>query len=142
MAAGVFALWLQANPDLTVEEVREIAISTASQNVPNIANPQWGAGNLDAFAGLKEVIKRVGVENIEINKRVLLELISHRNIKISVIASSNFDVKIFDVAGKILGEYNFNADNGYIDLASFGRGIYMFEILADGYRHVEKIIVR
>lgn len=64
LAAGVFALWLQANPDLTVEEVREIAISTASQNVPNIANPQWGAGNLDAFAGLKEVIKRVGVENI------------------------------------------------------------------------------
>ncbi len=142
LAAGVFALWLQANPDLTIEEVREIAISTASQNVPNIVNPQWGAGNLDAFAGLKEVIKRVGVENIGINKRILFELASNRNIKISVAGVSDFAVKIFDVAGKLLGEYNFNADNGYIDLASFGGGIYMFEILADGYRHVEKIIVR
>lgn len=72
----------------------------------------------------------------------MFELASNRNIKISVASVSDFAVKIFDVAGKLLGEYNFNADNGYIDLASFGRGIYMFEILADGYRHVEKIIVR
>lgn len=142
LAAGVFALWLQANPDLAVDEVREIAMSTASQNVPNIANPQWGAGNLDALAGLREVIERVGVENIEINKRILFELVRHRNIKISVAGVSDFDVKIYDIAGKLLAGYKFNADNGHIDLASFGSGIYIFEIYADGYRHVEKIIVR
>ncbi|MBQ7042771.1 MAG: S8 family peptidase [Muribaculaceae bacterium] len=142
LAAGVFALWLQANPDLTVDEVREIAMSTASHDVPDITNPQWGAGNLDALAGLKEVIKRVGVENVGIDKRVLFELISHRNIKISVIEAPKFDVKIFDIAGKIVRDYNFNADNGHVNLDSFGSGIYMFEIYADGYRHVEKIIVR
>lgn len=141
LAAGVFALWLQANSDLTVDEVREIAMSTASQDVPDIANPQWGAGNLDALAGLKEVIRRVGVENIEIDKRVLFELTSYRNIKITVAGASDFGVKIYDVAGKILGDYKYNTDDGYIDLASFGSGIYLFEISSDGYRHVEKIIV-
>lgn len=142
LTAGVFALWLQANPDLTIDEVREIAMLTASQDVPDITNPQWGAGNLDALAGLKEVIKRVGVENVEINKRVLFELASHHNLKISVAGVSKFDVKIYDIAGKRLGNYKFNADNGHIDLASIESGIYMFEIYADGYRHVEKIIVR
>ena len=62
--------------------------------------------------------------------------------KISVAGVSDFDVKIYDIAGKLLADYEFNAENGHIDLASFGSGIYLFEIYVDGYLHVEKIIVR
>ena len=64
MAAGVFALWLEADPDLGVEDVRAIAAKTANRGFSDIDNPRWGAGALDAAAGLREVLARSAVSNI------------------------------------------------------------------------------
>lgn len=141
LAAGVFALWLQANPELTVEEVREIAMSTASQDVPDINNPQWGAGNIDALAGLKEVISRTDVRNIEMDRRILFEFIYSRSVKVSVVGATEFSVEIYDISGKIINTHNFNAETGVIDFSSYRKGIYLLEIKTEGYRHVERIIV-
>lgn len=66
MAAGIFALWLQADPTLNVQEVRQIAQATARRDFADISDPHWGAsGALDAAAGLRAVIDRAGVENVE-----------------------------------------------------------------------------
>lgn len=56
--AGVFALWLEAYPELTVADLRDIAVQTASRNFSDITDPRWGAGAIDARAGLIEVLKR------------------------------------------------------------------------------------
>jgi len=57
LVTGVVALWLQANPDLTVTDVREILDATSWQDLRvNMGDSNaWGAGKIDAFAGLKYV---------------------------------------------------------------------------------------
>lgn len=62
-AAGVFALWLEADPTLSVTELRDIAIQTAKTTYPDISDPRWGAGAIDAHAGLVEIEKRAGIGN-------------------------------------------------------------------------------
>ena len=65
MAAGVASLWLEADGRLTVHDIREIAMSTANRNFTDISDPRWGAGAIDALAGLEEIQKRLGVTDPE-----------------------------------------------------------------------------
>lgn len=62
--AGVMAAWLQANPEMTPEEAKEILQKTARQDsftgeLPEPSNI-WGNGKIDAYAGIKECL---GYEN-------------------------------------------------------------------------------
>ncbi|MCM1033711.1 MAG: S8 family serine peptidase [Odoribacter sp.] len=59
-AAGIFALWLEADPTLSPSDLRDIAISTASSAGIDINDPRSGAGMIDAVAGLREVKRRAG----------------------------------------------------------------------------------
>lgn len=55
LAAGIMAQWLQANPELTTEQLIEIAQSTARTDFEDIENPRWGAGCIDALAGIRMI---------------------------------------------------------------------------------------
>ena len=59
IVAGTIALWLQANPSLSVNDVREILKYSARQDeyVKPADRQRWGAGKLDAYAGLLHVLK-------------------------------------------------------------------------------------
>ena len=59
IVAGTIALWLQANPSLSVNDVREILKYSACQDeyVKPADRQRWGAGKLDAYAGLLHVLK-------------------------------------------------------------------------------------
>lgn len=54
--AGTIAIWLEADPELSTEEIISIAQSTANINVEDLNNPKWGAGALDGYEGLKKVL--------------------------------------------------------------------------------------
>ena len=66
---GIVALLLQANPDLTSAEVREILCSTARND--SVTGPlherdsisdRWGWGKVDAMAAVNEALSRVDIQ--------------------------------------------------------------------------------
>lgn len=58
-AAGVIALWLQANPKLTPADVLDILAKTASHYDESLTYPNntYGYGQIEAYEGLVEVLK-------------------------------------------------------------------------------------
>lgn len=60
--AGIVALWLEANPQLSYEDVHEI-IRTTSVKHTDMGTAVWdklyGYGKIDAYEGLKEALKKV-----------------------------------------------------------------------------------
>lgn len=52
-AAGIIALWVEACPSLTVDEAIKVATATANSDYSDISDARWGAGSIDAFAGLQ-----------------------------------------------------------------------------------------
>lgn len=61
--AGILATWLQANPELTPEEAKAILQKTAIQDkytgtLPQEGDNTWGYGKVNAWYGIKEVLKR------------------------------------------------------------------------------------
>lgn len=57
VVSGVVALWLQENPQLTPDQVREVIMNTSVQNVSGVTYPnnEYGYGLINAEAGVKYI---------------------------------------------------------------------------------------
>lgn len=57
VAAGIVALWLQAMPTMTSEQVKEVIASTSTHYDQTLTYPNnfYGYGEIDAYAGLKYI---------------------------------------------------------------------------------------
>lgn len=64
---GTVALWLQANPMLTPDDVREVIRHTALQDAYTRDTRTAGYGKIDALGGLRYLIKNTGIDNIDVD---------------------------------------------------------------------------
>ncbi|MBR5118489.1 MAG: S8 family serine peptidase [Muribaculaceae bacterium] len=54
--SGIIALWLQANPTLTLDNIKEILATTSRNDEFTAVNPiKWGYGKIDAAAGIEYI---------------------------------------------------------------------------------------
>lgn len=67
--AGIIALWLQANPSLTPEDIVEIIKATAKHDAFTGTAENWtakaGYGKIDAYAGLKAALEKGTASGID-----------------------------------------------------------------------------
>lgn len=64
---GVVATWLQANPNLTPDQIKEIMAQTAQTDsyTGTCPNNTWGYGKIDAHAGLLKVLETTDIKHLE-----------------------------------------------------------------------------
>ena len=75
--AGVIALWLEANPNLTVQQIAEVIRKTSVKDefctdiskIPCQNLVQAGAGKIDAVAGMKQVLALTGIQTVVSDKQ-------------------------------------------------------------------------
>ena len=54
--SGIIALWLQADPTLTLDEIKEVLAATSRNDEFTAASPiKWGYGKIDAAAGIEYI---------------------------------------------------------------------------------------
>lgn len=108
IVTGTLALWLQAKPDLTPDEVREILSRTAIQDeyTGNTSNNTWGYGKLDAWSGLKEIIKLSSMQTHDRDDEEKASII-YRNGYYSLLFTTemeNTTVHIYDISGRVVAK--------------------------------------
>ena len=83
--AGTIALWLQADPTLSVARVRDVLQHSSLRDsyVRSGYGERWGAGKLDAYAGLRYVL-HIEEESCDVNGDGEVN-ISDINVVISII---------------------------------------------------------
>lgn len=65
VVTGIVALWLQADPTLTVEDVREVIAKTSDFDETCAAAPsQAGHGKINALRGLEYLLTSTGIRNV------------------------------------------------------------------------------
>lgn len=147
--AGTVALWLQANPNLTYDDVLSIIKKSSVKDnyVTGSAEPmQWGEGKLDALAGIKMAIElaNAGVDDV----------VSGTDRKFVVTKSGNGIYNLFycgDVAGYKASVYSIGGSmvktvdvigNEYdLDTSDLAAGVYVVEVAGNNFREVRKIVV-
>ncbi len=140
--AGAIALWLEANPNLTVEDVKEIIANTAIRDeaVQNSkADPiQWGAGKFDAYAGLKEAIRRTPVEDILSDQRLMVQLTGERMYNIFLGGATELETALYDLSGRSVIAYTAAGDETTLDASALTAGVYLLRV----NNHTQKLIIR
>ena len=102
---GTVATWLEANPSLTPEHLRDILKATAIKddftgNLEQPNNGTWGYGKIDAYAGLKSALSMTGVENISDDNWVSYNYTKHSNALLFAKKTSHIQVTVYDITGK------------------------------------------
>lgn len=153
-AAGVVALWLEADPTLTYEEVIDIIKATSvSQSgglggLPGLgggsdddSSKRWGAGKIDAVAGLKEVLKRSdAVENIfaDDDMRLIVEAVDG-GYKVFVAGESSVKADIVDMQGRVVASASAEGCEVAVGTAGIAPGVYVLDIRGASSRFARKI---
>lgn len=112
VVAGAIALWLEANPNLSVADVRDILVNTSySDKYVREGSPErWGSGKLDVNAGMRYVlhlqtltgdVNNDGEVNIaDIN--TIIDIILGGNVSEDILASADVnndgEVNISDIS--------------------------------------------
>ena len=139
-AAGVIACWLQADSSLTVHEIKDIAQSTARTDYSDINSPKWGAGNIDAYAGLKEVLKRGGVGNVLADEeaKVIFTPIAYRQFRVEMPNIEIQEVMMYTTTGKLV----LATKSQEVNATSLSPGVYIVRVLHSKGELVERILIK
>jgi subtilisin family serine protease len=135
--AGAVALWLQARPTLTPEDVLDVISHTSSQTDTSLSYPnnQWGYGQIDVYAGLLYVLGLTGVEGLSASH------VTHFTVRPTATgirlttaepAAQSFRVSIYTVAGQRVLSVTLPAGQTDYQVAFPGQGVFAVQVEGDG----------
>lgn len=136
---GVVALWLQARPDLTPEDVMDVFRHTCRQPDPSLTYPNnlYGYGEADAYRGLLYLLGIDGIKDISRSQPAQVSVRPAADGRISLRLSSpakkNFTVRLYTTGGHQLAIHRLAAGAAaYLLPAPHGyRGVLVVQV--DGY---------
>lgn len=127
--AGVVALWLSANPYLTLDDIREIIANTSK--APTSDQPGWGHGIIDAYAGIKAALGDYdAMAAVKADNDDVLVRMNGRICEAFVAGSSAVAVNVYDLAGNLVLNHSEEGDTANASLAALPSGIYMVQVAA------------
>ena len=146
VVAGAIALWLEADPTLTIDDVKDIIATTAQVDADVLGtkgNPlQWGAGKFDAYAGLKEVIRRAstGLESVpERLNRLLIASPDARHFNLFLAGATHIDAVVYNAVGQVVMTVESSSDELNLDASSLSAGVYVVRVNGT---HTQCIVVQ
>ena len=130
ITSGVIALWLQAKPDLTPEEIMGVIARTSHQPEPEFSgtdkNVYYGWGEIDAYAGLLDVLDLV--TNVpELSRHQPAGVSFHLTGRTLYIdGADNVKVTVYDLSGRPV--LNTVVSNGAVELPQLAAGVYAVQV--------------
>lgn len=133
--AGTIALWLQAVPTLSREDVMEVIAATSTRHDPSLSYPNntWGYGEIDAYRGLLHLLKLDSVKDISVSPSAARMGMSPEGlltISLPSAATRPFTVCVYSVGGQLLHQTPLAAgsDSYTVGLQHLSKGVYAIQI--------------
>ncbi|MDE5785018.1 MAG: S8 family peptidase [Duncaniella sp.] len=142
VVSGTIALWLEADPSLTYKEVKDILAETAVKDSYVLAdNPaRWGAGKLDAYAGLRKVLAQTGIAGVETDKESLvITPAGLRSFAVTLPGAQSLDLRLYSTSGVTVRTLRTAGAETVMDLTDVPSGIYLLNVNGSMTR---KIVVK
>ena len=150
VVTGTVALWLQANPNLTPEDVKSVMQSSATNDTfTKSGNPiKWGAGKLNAQAGLIKILQNSAITDISTPDNVIMLYPNPSNGNFSVYIHGNDEqikVSVYNINGALVYNNCITPDNGIIDVNLKGTltsGIYVVTLQGENINYTTRLIIK
>lgn len=142
--AGVIALWLEADPTLTVGDVKAIIKETAVNDLFTSSDrARFGAGKIDALAGIKAVLSKSGISDVTADEReAIVTAVSDKNYEVFVAGAKNLTAKLYNLSGLCVAETTSDGDTVVLSAETAAAGVYVLRIDSDRNSESRKIVIR
>ncbi|MBC8594740.1 S8 family peptidase [Oscillospiraceae bacterium N12] len=151
--AGVVATWLQANNNLTPEDVKSILKKTSIQDsftgrLPEDGSNTWGYGKLNAWEGVKECLKMnpEGIESETVKPVIILSNDSNGFNLLFTQSSDHTKISVFDINGRQIYDRQINGvgsgEEIPIRLEGVSSGLYIVKVQSRQSSLVLKMILK
>lgn len=132
VVTGALALWLEAYPELTAAQAKDIIRRTAVKDdaVAESGVPaQWGAGKFDAYEGLKEVLRLKAESSVKgvasEEGRLNVQRVGDRIFEVLVPGAESVMAELYSAAGGKVGAAASEGNTVRIDASGLSAGIYL-----------------
>ncbi len=142
--AGVVATWLEADPTLTVADVMEVIEASAAQDFFTMTDvDRFGAGKIDALAGIKEVLSRSGINDVAADDMgVFVTDLNGRNFEIYVPGAGQVTATLYSLSGVCVAGANASGNTVNLAADNVVPGVYVVKVAADNNTASRKIVIR
>lgn len=148
---GVVATWLQANPNLTPDQIKEIMAQTAQTDsyTGTCPNNTWGYGKIDAYAGLLKVLETTDIKHLETLPDAIMLYPNPSDGAFKLFFKqndNNVNIRIYAANGQQVYAQRIGAVDGQqtldIDAVGIASGAYIVKIAGDNTNTTCRLIVR
>ena len=107
VVAGIIALWLQANPTLSPDDIRDVLQRTCRHPEPQFTYPNnlYGHGEIDAYRGLLDILGMTGIKELSQHQPQGVRLTAHDgllHLQFSQAPSEPVLLSIYTTSGALL----------------------------------------
>lgn len=142
--SGVVALWLQACPTLTYDQVMDVIDNTSTYSAISMKGGRWGAGKIDALKGVQYVLEKYSsIGTVWDNDEARLLVTPNGNgYDVTLAGEAEFDVDVYDLQGRtVTSRKGFNG-SATVDTDMLSAGIYVLNVKSSTFNSSRKISVR
>ena len=127
--AGIIALWLQADPTLTTERIKDVIAHSARQPDATLTYPnnQYGHGEIDAYRGLLYILGLTGISELSQSQPRQTQIrLEGRTLRITLNGDADRQpaVRIFSTDGRLL----LTTTATTVDLSHLPAGVYAVQV--------------
>ena len=145
-AAGVIALWLEANPNLGIDEVKRVISETSTSDIYTNSNKnRWGAGKLNALEGIKYVLQSNGVNDLasDATSALFLKAIDGNRFEVCIPAASRISARLYNISGICVAQSSsISGDTTILDASNVAPGYYFISVDSNKLHDSRKIMLR
>lgn len=147
---GIVALMLQANPYLSVDDIRNILFSTARNDdktgalqANDSVSIRWGHGKVDALKAVNAAYDKLGIEEASQIRPALVVYPNPTSNKVTILTGSNKPQKmeLFSADGRCIMQQTISGEQT-IDVSTLSRGIYFVQIRDRAGIRTQKLAVQ
>lgn len=155
--AGIVALMLEANPELSQAQVKEIIMNTARQDdrtgeIPPEGHLRWGAGKVDALSAVQQalVTQDLDKEKTQYNQSIQVypnpSKDGHFRLVFEEVLTNNVQLQVFDLNGKSVYEERLDLTHPLVEhplaLSHLPKGLYVVRAVGRDFNSIQKIIIQ
>ena len=146
VVAGAVALWLQAKPDLTPEEIKGVLSRTCKRPSESMDYPNnmYGFGEIDVYAGLLDILGIDGIPDISDHQPERVRFVLNGSM-LTVIDTETGNplggrarIAVYSTDGRIVAIASGNS----VDLSSLNSGIYAVQVNTTNSKTTGSTLIR
>ena len=145
-AAGTIALWLEAAPGMNYNHVKEIIAETSTKDANTVPTTRWGAGKINALAGLKKaIVMSASIESTLVDnadKNLMVVAKGGKQYEVSCPGVDNLSCSLYNLQGSAVASADSAGDTIDLDATSLQEGIYVLSVNAGGQKLSRKLVVK